>query len=429
MRQLVPFVGNSVVIMSFVVGIFLAALSAGYWLGGMHEKNHLQILHRNLFIAASLVGVFFSYPAIDFAYSHLQSLNLHILASTSIYLSFALFPIVFLLGQTIPLMTNLLKKNTVSQITGTALAINTIGSVLGSALTSLVLFYYLGMGATLILDITILFIITFIIIGHKNKTAHLSFAICSMVLAIYLNIDQERQRFVKTTNYANYAVLLQNTSSYDLTMFEINRSSSSGIYQYKGKEFAFKYVEKIKKGMLELGVKNSTVLVLGAGGFTLSKNDRLNNDYTYVDIDPQIADIAQTHFLNSQINGRFIAEDARTYTQNNKIKYDAVVVDLFSNYYSIPWHLTTKEFMDNVANSAKEGGYVFINTIVKKGFSDKYSQGLHNTITATFPYCYVMPALEGGEMTNVIYMCRKNTKQLEVFVDEYSRVEHYNIAN
>jgi spermidine synthase len=80
------------------------------------------------------------------------------------------------------------------------------------------------------------------------------------------------------------------------------------------------------------------VLVLGAGGFTLSHREPFNR-YTYVDIDPRSA-IAETRFLKGPIRGDFVV-DARRYVRHER-RFDAVVVDVFSSHTSIPGHLVTR---------------------------------------------------------------------------------------
>jgi hypothetical protein len=54
------------------------------------------------------------------------------------------------------------------------------------------------------------------------------------------------------------------------------------------------------------------ILVLGAGGFTLSHREPLNR-YTFVDIDPAIRAIAEREFLREPAIGEFIATDARRF--------------------------------------------------------------------------------------------------------------------
>jgi spermidine synthase len=54
------------------------------------------------------------------------------------------------------------------------------------------------------------------------------------------------------------------------------------------------------------------ILVLGAGGFSLSHREPLNR-YTFVDIDPAIRGIAEREFLREAAAGEFIATDARRF--------------------------------------------------------------------------------------------------------------------
>ena len=66
------------------------------------------------------------------------------------------------------------------------------------------------------------------------------------------------------------------------------------------------YIERMHRLIVdELRLKNKQILVLGAGGFTLSAGDRANQ-YTYVDIDPTIRAIAERDFLKAPINGDFV---------------------------------------------------------------------------------------------------------------------------
>ena len=52
MRQLVPFIGSSVVVSSLVVGFFLGSLALGYAVGGRVKENHIAKLINNLTISS-----------------------------------------------------------------------------------------------------------------------------------------------------------------------------------------------------------------------------------------------------------------------------------------------------------------------------------------------------------------------------------------
>ena len=78
-------------------------------------------------------------------------------------------------------------------------------------------------------------------------------------------------------------------------MLSINNSASSFINeQNKGAA----YIELIKKILFnDLQLYNKDILVLGAGGFTLSAENTYGNHFTYVDIDPKIKKVAAPKFI------------------------------------------------------------------------------------------------------------------------------------
>jgi spermidine synthase len=105
-----------------------------------------------------------------------------------------------------------------------------------------------------------------------------------------------------------------------------------------------RYVQHLRRILLDdLGFRDRDILVLGAGGFTLSHREPTNR-YTYVDIDPAIRVIAERDFLREPSRGEFVATDARRFVIETARRFDAVVVDVYSSRTSIPGHLVTREF-------------------------------------------------------------------------------------
>ena len=425
-RQMVPFAGSSAILVSFVIGVFLAALSLGYLAGGRHKKDHLWILNKNLVISAFLIAIGFSYPIIDYSFNLFGNIFDNNFIETGIYLTIFLAPVVFLLGQTIPLLTNFMKTNNVAELTGVALSVNTIGSVLGSVVTSLVLFYYLGVAYTLLFDICLIMLIS-IMIGLKDKNITLiNVGALMLVITIgtFLNVQFENSKFKLTNHYTNYEVLESEYEGVEISLFKMNDSYSSAIYKSARGTASFKYIDFMFDSIQQKGFKDKKILVLGAGGFTLSLRDKTKNHYTYVDIDPKIKEVAEKYFIKGKINGDFIADDARQFLLNSKNKYDMIRVDLFTNRVSIPWHTSTKEFMDALKGVMKEESTVMFNIIQGTDFNDKYSKTVYNTITTSFDYCMVNQMLGGSErLSNVVYSCILNKEKKEVYIDNFSRVE------
>ena len=332
-----------------------------------------------------------------------------------------LAPAVFLLGQTVPLLTNFYKSSRVSEVAGDSFAINTVGSVLGSIVTALFFFYYFGMGATVLIDVVLITIVMFLLL---DKSQYLKQGII-MALVItstyYLNINYEKNNFKLTNAYNNYQVVDQKVYGELVKIFKMNRSFSSAL---KKDGSGWDYIEYTKTILFShLGLKNKDILVLGAGGFTLSHSNKVpENNFTYVDIDPDIKEVAEKDFLNKEINGDFIAVDARVFVKNSKKEYDAVLVDLYSNNSTIPWHLLTKEFMVEVKNTTKEKGVVIFNIISGGMFEDDYGKNIYNTINSAFPYCHSMPLYFTEGKTNLLYICKNvNEKEKTIYIDDVSR--------
>ncbi len=418
MRQLVPFAGSNVIISSLVIGIFLAFLALGYHTGGSRTKNQLKTLKNNMIYSAILISIGFSYLFMELFFILSKDIIGNTMIEITIYLLLFLAPPVFLLGQTMPLLTNFMKEQRVSETTGLALSVNTIGSVLGSIVTSLIFISYFGMAWTLVIDVAILCSLS-IYLSDKNKRSTIIFTSTFIISLCYVvNKPIEQGKFLVTNEYANYSIKEDEKG----IALILNNSHASGI---DSNGMPFKYATTIRTMMTGLGIEDSDILVLGAGGFTISRGDK-SNRYKYIDIDPALKRIAENYILKRRINGEVEFTDARIYLDRNEDKVDAIIVDLFTHRESMPWHVTTKEFMTKLSNTLNDDGYVFFNIISKKRFSDPFSQAIDNTITSTFNYCYKTPVfLKGTDFLNLVYACKKNGENdsKKIYIDNYSDVE------
>ncbi|MEZ9709717.1 fused MFS/spermidine synthase [Vibrio breoganii] len=416
LRQLVPFVGSNIIITSIVIGMFLAVLAIGYAIGGRQLSNPSQTLSRNLLIAALISSIVYSYTFTEAVFNTTEHLNLY--GQTIIYLCLSLVPTIFLMAQTIPILSESIGRDSVSSKTGAALSLNTLGSVLGAIITSTVCFHFLGVSETLILCTSLLLISCIRISG---TALFLITIIITSYCNIELNYKNTHERFITTTAYGNYAVV----DTPLLRVLEINRAAQSGIWA-NGQPLTYNYQVLDLWSNLGLMKSESEILVLGAGGFTISMNDRINQ-YTYVDIDEKLQKIAETHFLKDKVNGDYIVSDARLILKDLPNEhYEAIFIDLFSHKGNTPWHLATKEFFDQVNNKLKEDGYVTINAIALPKFKDSYSQRTHNTINHSFGHCYTIPLFQPGDARhNLIYACSKKTNQTSnrVYTDKTNHGE------
>lgn len=410
MRQLTPFVGNSVIVTSLIIGIFLLFLAMGYWAGGRHHDHYEEILRKNFILSAIWIGVGLSYPFASLFFYYLEVKHfLNLLTALLAYLCVITAPIVFWLGQTVPITTNLFRQElSVGAISGKVLFLSTLGSFLGAVLTSLFLFSYLGVAWTVVIN----FIALFALIGLLSRRSQwASMIILGLVgVLIYrVNVGMEKNYFLQANNYGNYHLEPHQTllDGQQGQGFWINDSLSSFLDADKK---AAPYIERIKAYLFkELQLTGKTILVVGAGGFSLTAESSFGNDVTYLDIDPDIARLAKP-FVGT-INGRFIAEDARVFMRRSQNLYDVIVNDVYSHKNAIPPHLLTREYLEELQSRLKSGGIAVFNMIATPTFADAYSMNMDHTIRTVFPYCISTPIHYSNRLTNLLYFCKKSNRR------------------
>ncbi|MBA2654495.1 MAG: fused MFS/spermidine synthase [Gammaproteobacteria bacterium] len=418
-RQLITVVGNSVIITSLIIGIFLLFLAFGYYQGGNHRENYLQVLRNNFTWSSLLLGVGLSYPFIQYFFFYVfQSLSSNALFGLMLYLFLVTAPLVYLLGQTVPITTNLFRHDHhVGSISGKVLGLSTVGSFLGSVLTTIVLMNFFGVAWTVFFNFALLYILILLLTNFRNNYIRLFIITMLGIFVFLLNVSIEKSIFVKTNNYGDYQIV-QNTMVSPLgvgNMLNINNSPSSFLTAEKK---GFEYIEYIKKILfIDLKFVDKDILVLGAGGFTLSAQSTFGNHFLYVDIDGSLPETVKQGF-NDQINGTFIAEDARKFLKHSPKKFDAVVSDVYSSHYTIPFHLLTQEYFQSIQQILNPNGVAIFNIIANPMLYDSYSKRVDNTIRSVFKNCMTVPIPYHNGAANIIYICSaKSIPDKTVYTD------------
>jgi phospholipid N-methyltransferase len=166
---------------------------------------------------------------------------------------------------------------------------------------------------------------------------------------------------------------------------------------------------------LALAVKPDAkrVLVLGLGAGAITK--RWLRDYPgvtvdSVEIDPAVIDVSKRFFaLPETPRSRVFNQDARRFIQTSADTYDVVIVDC---YYadSLPFHLTTSEFLGEVKQHVAPGGVVAYNVISSvDGDGSKLFRSMYRTAGGVWDHLWVFPIGYGedgdkGQRRNIIVL-------------------------
>lgn len=169
-RQLVPVAGNSVIVTSLIIGVFLLFLAYGYLKGGRYEASYTHVLKKNFTRAAIGLGIGVSCIFIEYFFFYAgKNFNGNVLMPLIAYLLLVTAPIVYWLGQTVPITFNLFKQERAGLIGSRVLHISTLGSFLGAILTAVLLFNYVGVAWTVFINFVILFLLVVILINIQKE--------------------------------------------------------------------------------------------------------------------------------------------------------------------------------------------------------------------------------------------------------------------
>nr|MBP7991897.1 fused MFS/spermidine synthase [Rhodocyclaceae bacterium] len=227
-----------------------------------------------------------------------------------------------------------------------------------------------------------------------------------------LNEPQE----VTETAYADYSVIPTQTADGEpVRAFKVNSSTASLISDSSPPRYA-RYIDYLRQTLLkDLKLKNSDILVLGAGGFTLSHREPLNR-YTFVDIDPKIQTIAEQQFLHEPIRGQFIVDDARHFVTNTAKhsgdRFDVVVVDVYSSHHNIPSHLVTREFWHDTRQVLRPNGVLLANLILDSKLQSDYASNVLATIESVYGRCAIEVLHKDRPLSNVEVLCQNGGASL-----------------
>lgn len=410
LRRLIPHVGSSIVVTAPTIGLFLLALALGYHSGSRVEADYRAVVARNFLISAALMGAGLAGSSVNAIFAGAPAALAYL-----IFVGAILCPLAWLLGQTVPILTNLMRAQRSGEAAGRALYWSTLGSFLGSVTLSLGVMQVFGVWAAVLLGAVMLVVGAALVQRPRPLAAALLAGVAGISIAANLG---DRQR--ADTAYADYEVEpVVREGMQSPRVFSVNNQVASLIDSSVPPLYS-RYLRHLRHILLDdLGFRDRDILVLGAGGFTLSHREPANR-YTYVDIDPAIRAIAERDFLREPARGEFVATDARRFVIETTHRYDAVVVDVYSARTSIPGHLVTREFWRDTRRALKPDGVMLANLILDGKLASPYARNLLATIESAYGRCAVEVLSKVAVHSNVIVTCfaRETVGSAKVYVDE-----------
>ena len=130
------------------------------------------------------------------------------------------------------------------------------------------------------------------------------------------------------------------------------------------------------------------VLVLGLGGGTAIRQFASmypEVEIDAVEVDPLVVDVARRYIGFPEKGVRVHVTDARTFLKRSQEKWDLIIVDVYTTTRyggTIPPHLTTREFFQEVASHLSDGGIVHFHCAFD---ATRLMSAVHHTMRTVFP--------------------------------------------
>lgn len=386
MRQLSFFVGSAAVITSIIMGCFMGFMSLGYFLG---TRGNIGAARARRILAVSFLAIAFmailagSFPLVSKYFEWMYAAGVRAGFIQTFIFSIAMLSVgPFLFGYNTTLLSRILHKYN-TNYAGNIMAWDTIGSVMASIATTLLLMPFIGVNHTIMLVVTLG--LGGALICRRRWWIWVA-AAAIFGATVMINSDAvQRKHFGILVNNANSTISVTDGGS--VKILYMNGLPMS-VY-YPQVQLGAEYINYINDNFIYNMPRDRRrkILVLGAGGFTAGLKDTFNY-YTFVDIEGTLKDISEKEFLKQELtpNKRFIVRDASQYLKNTDAEYDLIILDVYSNSYQIPENLITAEFMARIKSRVAPNGIIIMNMVTSASFDDAYTRVFDNTFHRIFPH-------------------------------------------
>ncbi len=438
-RLLAPFFGTSQPIWAVVIGMTLAYLAIGYRLGGLLADRHPdeRVLYRLIAWAGLLCGFIplLARPILRLAQQSLSSIaaGSFIAALIGVILLFAAPVILMAMVGPFAVRLQIHRMSegiaAAGRTVGSISALSTLGSIVGTFLTVLVIIPTIGTERTVYLFAGFLLLLG--IIGLRDLRYGLMLLIV-MGLAAYTLLTTEQ---IKSADCYRCTLLFETESRYNYIQVAEQRITFSdgsldrriNLLLNEGQAIHSSYRTRYREtgdpvDLLTGGgpwdyfavapyfyperdpESVTSMALLGSAAGTIPKQflaiygteSRVDG----VEIDPRITQLGREYFdleagSPAYPNYNAHTQDARYWLETTDQTYDLIGMDAYHQPY-IPFHLTTLEFFREVKAHLTPDGVAVVNAGIPPSGDDRLVNALGSTMLAVFPQVFMIDTPSGA---------------------------------
>ena len=448
-RILAPYIGVSLYTWTSIIGVVLAGISLGNYLGGRFADRWPRRRTLGILLVAGGLASLAILPLINIATSiptgqlvdpnnrlggvlpvdRAALLILRIVTITTLIF----FPPSFILGMVSPVVIKLTLRDLAQTggLVGKVYALSTLGSILGTFATGFVLVQLFGT-RMIVLGVGIVLLVMAAVFGDLVRVGRAAVPLVAGLLLVALlvparnvkaydclnaglNVDCVQRAASDGWDQATQSGCLHETAYYCIRVTSDQTASDHQtvkelildhlVHSYNSLEdpnyLQYGYIKvyaEIADYLAQQSPDQSLrVLYIGGGGYTLPRHIEAtypNARQEIMEIDPGVTqtvyeqlgvDPKTTNITTYNFDGRLMANQL---VQDHAGQYDLIIGDAF-NDLSIPYHLTTREFDQELKRLLKPGGF-YLALVIDKMVGGKFIPAYTDTVLQVWPAVQVL---------------------------------------
>jgi predicted membrane-bound spermidine synthase len=396
-RLLAPYFGSSTIVWANLIGIVLAALAVGYWLGGRLADRRPRasllgfvVLGAALFVAAI---PFAAKPFLDLTVEGLDTVSAGAVIGSFLAVALLCAPPVVLLGMVSPFAIRLavVGIETAGAVAGRLYALSTAGSLLGTFLPALVLIPAIGTQRTFLVVAALLAVSSCFLLGARYAVVALALGALAAIppgsvkgSEGLIHEETSFQQYIRVEEEPDGRRLLSLNEGVAVhSVWRPDSVLTGGVWD------AFLAIPPLLDRPLE------RVAILGNAAGTTARALGVYYPRARIDgveLDPAVSRVGFRYFGMGD-NPRLVVHDAdaRPFLRSTDQRFDLIVVDAYHQPY-VPFYLATREFFGLVRDRLAPGGIVALNVATVPD-DTRLVSAVGGTLAAELPRVLAWPAL------------------------------------
>jgi predicted membrane-bound spermidine synthase len=432
-RIIAPFYGSGLYLWSALISVTLAALGAGYAVGGRWADRHASLARFCAIIGLAGLWIaivpWLKVPVL--ALAGRAGLRLAVLITSTILF----FPPLALLGMVSPYAIRLQAPSleVVGRTAGNLYAVSTFASVAAALATGFLLIPHVGV-YRLVLLIGLALIATALLgfaVEHRRKAGLAAIPILAAGIFLALRAapahTEDPARGVIAVEQSAYGEI--RVVDWEGTRNLIMDGGTHSIVDSRTGESLAPYVHVVDI-VKEFFAQAGDMLLLGLGSGSVARSfSRDGWQVDAVEIDPVVTRVARRYFGFDSTKADVYEMDARRFLLSHRGTYDVIIMDAFGSS-SIPFHLVTAEAFGLIRSHLAPQGILAVN-VEAVGWQDVVVRSIATTARRHFDHVLVLPIAEPpDQMGNLVLLASNREINLDLdlpapddrFSPEYDRV-------